>query len=228
MSKRRLSKEELESDPLIENYTKAVNYYQTHKPTILAAVIGIVVVVGSLIGYNYYSEQQELEAQNLLATAESYYNQGDYDKALNGDSFELTYGFAQIANDYSGTHAGNLATYYAAVSAYRLGNVEEAISFFNNFEVPRGILGVGPLTFHAKLLDENEQNELSSTMYLKAAEWDVNDNTTPYNLLKAAQASYEAGNYDDASDIATRVIREYPQSPEIADAQKLLGMLAAL
>lgn len=225
---KRLSKEELESDPLIDNYNKAVSIYQENKAVILSSVIGVLVVIASIIGYNYYSAQQETEAQNLLATAESYYNQGDFEKALNGDSFELTYGFAQIAQDFSGTEAGNLASYYASVSTYRLGNVDEAISFLEQFKVPRGILGVGPLTFHAKLLDENEMNAESAVMYLKAAEWDMNQTTTPYNLLKAAQAYYEADDYSQSEALAQRVINEYPQSLEVADAQKLMGMLAAL
>ena len=125
-----LSKEELQTDPLLENVAKATTFFNENKTIILSILIGITVVVGSLIGYRYYSTELEQQAQELLSIAESYYSEGDYDRALNGDSFELTYGFLAIANDFSGTEAGNLANYYASVSSFKMGDIENALSYF--------------------------------------------------------------------------------------------------
>lgn len=225
MSKR-LSKEELETDPLIENYNKAVSFYHTNKTTLLSLIVAVVVIIGSVVGYNYYSAGQEDKAQQHLATAERYYNQGDYESALNGSDQDLTYGFLAISNDFSGTYAGNLATYYAGISHFKLGNIEEAITFVENYDVPEGILGVGPISFLANLYEANGSYAKAGEQYVKAAEWDVNDSTTPFNLLKAAQAYYEAGETDRADELAGRIIDEYPSSAELAEAQKLQGMLA--
>lgn len=220
-----LSKEELQTDPLIESYNKAVSFFNENKTTILAVVISLVVVIGSLIGYNFYSSAQEQEAQNLLATAESYYNQGDFEKALNGDSFELTYGFLAIANDYSGTEAGNLAIYYAAVSSFKLGNIEEAVEYMSRYDAPEGILGVGPLSFYAKLYNANGSTQKAAETFVKAANWDENPSTTPYNLYKAAEAYYELGNYGEAQEITDRIMDEYPNSAEVTDVMKLKGKI---
>ncbi|MEX0719419.1 MAG: tetratricopeptide repeat protein [Balneolaceae bacterium] len=226
MSKR-LSKEELESDPLIENYNRAAAYLSENKAVISSMIIGVVVIIAALIGYNFYSSVQEAEAQELLSVAESYYTQGDYENALHGDEFELTYGFSQIANDYSGTNAGNIATYYAAVSSLNLNNIEDALMYINRFDVPDGILGVGPLSFHANLLQANGSFERAAQKYLEAANWNKNETTTPFNLLKAARAFYEAGNYDRADELASQIIDEYPTSAELAESQRLKGMIAA-
>jgi tetratricopeptide (TPR) repeat protein len=223
-----LSKEELQTDPLIENYNKAASYFNENKNTIIAVLVSAVVLIGAIVGFNYYSETQEQEAQNLLATAENYYAQGDYDKALNGDTFELTYGFIAIANDYSSTEAGNLAIYYAAVSSFKLGNLEEAIEYISRYEAPDGILGVGALTFEAKLYDANESTEKAAQTFEKAANWDENTSTTPYNLYKAAEAYLELENMDKVQSLTQRIIDEYPTSPELTEAQKLQGRIKSM
>lgn len=222
-----LSKEELQTDPLLENVAKATTFFNENRTIILAVVIGIVVVVGSLIGYTYYSSSQEQQAQELLAIAEGYYSEGDFDRALNGDSFELTYGFLAIANDFSGTEAGNLANYYASVSSFKLGNIEDALSQFERYDAPNGILGVGSISFYASILKENGSLEKAAETYVEAAEWDENDFTSPYNLLEAAKIYYYLGNYEVAQELADRIIKEYPTSSEATESLRLEGMISA-
>lgn len=226
MSKR-LSKEELESDPLIENYNRAAAYVNENKSFITSITIALVIIVGGIVGYNYYSSAQEQEAQQLLSVAENYYNQAQYENALYGDEFELTYGFDQIAEEFPRTSAGNIANFYAAVSSYELGDIENALLFMEEFDVPEGILGVGPLSFHGKLLLTNENYEAAAEKFIQAANWNENSVTTPSNLLEAAQAYYQGGNYERAGEIATQIIEEYPQSGQIAESQRLKGMIAA-
>ncbi|WP_103663714.1 tetratricopeptide repeat protein [Gracilimonas amylolytica] len=226
MSKR-LSKEELESDPLIENYNRAANFYVENKVTVLSTIIGLVVLIGGIIGYNYYSGAQESQAQELLAIAEGYYSQGDYENALYGNEFELTYGFDQIADEFPRTNAGNIAIYYAAVSSFELGDVENALNYMESFDIPDGIMGVGPLTFHARLLMANESHEAAAQKFVEAANWDENEVTTPSNLFEAAQAYHKAGNNERANELVTQIIEDYPQSSKFAESQKLKGMIAA-
>jgi predicted negative regulator of RcsB-dependent stress response len=226
MSKR-LSKEELESDPLIENYNRAANFYVENRVKVLSTIIGLVVLIGGIVGYNYYSGAQESQAQELLAIAEGYYSQGDYENALYGNEFELTYGFDQIADEFPRTNAGNIAIYYAAVSSFELGDVENALNYMESFDVPDGIMGVGPLTFHARLLMANESIEAAAQKFVEAANWNENEVTTPSNLYEAAQAYYKAGNKERANELVTQVIDQYPESSKYAESQKLKGMIAA-
>ena len=226
MSKR-LSKEELETDPLIENYNRLANYYNDNKSQILSIAAAIIIIIGGFFGYQYYSSAQENQAQELLSIAENYYNQGDFENALYGNDFELTYGFDQIADEFSGTNAGNLANYYAAVSSFELSDTENALNYINEFDVPEGILGVGPLTFHAKVYLANENYEAAAQKFVEAANWVENEVTTPSNLYQAAEAYYKAENYDRADELVTRIIEDYPQSGQLAQSQRLKGMIAA-
>lgn len=225
MSKK-FTKEELERDPLLDFYVKSSNYFVANRVTILSIAVTLLVVVAVFIGYGFYSSDQEAKAQNLLAIAEVEYSQGDYLKALKGDEFELTLGFEQIADNYSGTDAGNLASYYAAVSNFKLGNTLEALAYMQEFKPADGIMGVGAVSFHASLLEANESLEKAARMYEKAAEWDVNDSTTPYNLFKAANIYFEMGELEKAKELAETIVKEYPNSLEVAESQQLQGRIA--
>ena len=222
---KRLTEEELEHDPLIDFYTKIMGFYYAHKSEVIGGSIALIVVIGSIIGYTTYSSSQEEEAQNRLASAEQYFMEGDYQKALTGSEADFTVGFEQIINNYGGTDAANLATYYAAVSEYQLGNYEQALSYIQEFDYPSGILGVGPISFHASLLSDMERHEEAAQKYIQAAEWDKNESTTPVNYFQAAEAFYLAGDIDQAKKYVNIVINEYPNALTSGEPERLKGLL---
>lgn len=224
---KKLTKEELEQDPLLQSYAKVQQTYLENKNTIIGAAIAVIVIIGLSFGYYYYSQSQETRAQELMGVAETYFLNGNYEAALSGSEQEFTVGFEQIINNYSGTKAGNLARYYAAVSEYKLGNTEQALEYMREFEVPEGIMGVAPLSFKAVLLTETGSHQEAADTYVQAAELDENDATTPYNYLEAASAYNDAGNSDQARNYAQKVVDEYPNSPQVPEAERLLGRLMA-
>ena len=218
--------DDLTQDPLIQWFEKTNEYIQSNKTSIIGIAVAIVVFTGSIIGYSFYSSSQEEQAQQLLSIAEGYYAEGDYQKALDGDSFELTYGFRAIATDFSGTYAGNLASYYSAISAYQLGNIEQAIGYIESFEVPEGILGVGAKNLHAKLYLANGDMESAAKTFETAARWDNNEATTPDNLLSAAGLYAELGNTTKAADLVEEILTQFPSSSQESRAEFLKGNLA--
>ena len=153
MSKKQV-KEELEQDILLDTFSKAQSFYDSNKNAIIGAAIALIVVVGGSIGYYYYASAQESQAQQLMGQASQAYLQGNYQQALTGSEADFTVGFQQIINNYSITDAANLARYYAAVSEFKLGNPQEALSYIQEYEVPAGIMGVGPLSFHGVVLTD--------------------------------------------------------------------------
>lgn len=224
---KKLTKEELEQDPLLQSYAKVQETYLQHKNTIIGAGIAVILAIGLSIGYYYYSQSQENTAQRLMGSAETYFMTGDYQSALTGSEEEFTVGFEQIINNYSGTKAANLAHYYAAVSEYKLGNIQSALDYINEFEVPEGIMGVAPLSFKAVVLTETGNHEQAAETYVQAAELDINEATTPYNYLEAANAYHDAGNSEQARTYAQRILDDYSNSAQAPEAQRLLGRLMA-
>ena len=90
----------------------------------IIGLIGVVaVVVLGYLGYNkIFAEPQQKDAMNEMYTAKKY-----FDDAVNGmssdslykmalDGGEGKYGMVDIAREYSGSPAANLANYYAGMS----------------------------------------------------------------------------------------------------------------
>lgn len=224
---RGLKKEELEQDILIEYSSRFMYYYENNKATVIGSGIGLLLAVGLITGFFWYSAQQQEEAQNLLGIAEEQMMRGNYQTALYGDENNFTLGFVQIADNYSRTDAGNLASYYAAVSEYELGNYEDALTRIQRFDVPSGIMGVAPLSFHANILTELGRFEEAGQKFIQAAEWNENSATTPSNLMEAALAFREAGDTSRAREIVNRILNEYPNSQQATEAQRFQGLLSS-
>lgn len=224
---KRLSKEQLETDPLLTSYYIFVSFIKRNLAAVVTSSLAVLILIGGGIGYYLYSQAQEETAQILLADAEKAFQQGEYEIALWGDDVRMTAGFIDIINNYSRTRAGNLARYYAAVSEAEQNAYEEALVHMSRFDPPKGILGVGPISFHAVLLTNVGEFDAAARMYIKAAEWDRNEATTPRNLLSAARAYKEDGNITTATELVDRILEEY-EATDIADqARRLQGMLIA-
>lgn len=218
-------REQLEQDPLHRFYSRVEAFFYENYTTIISVGVAVIVAVALSVGYYYYSQSQEDAAQEMLGFAEELYRNGQYEKALTGDQQNMVAGFNEIIDNYSGTDAGNLAHYYAAVCEYQLGNPEEALSHIQQHVPAEGILGVGPVSFHAVVLNELGRHEEASAKFVEAAEWDENEATTPYNLLQAAESNQLAGNLDRAYDLAQRVMDEYPDNQLADQAKRLKGRL---
>lgn len=222
---KKLTKEEAEQDPFIRSYSNIQAFYLNNRKIILASGIIVILAIGLAIGYHYYQKSQDKKAAKKMAMAETYLLKQDYQLALTGSAAKSVVGFQQIIDNHSGTKAGNLAHYYAAVCEYKLGKTQQAISYINKYDEPEGILGVGPLSFKAMLYTVAGNYKKGAQVYAKAAQWDKNKSTTPYNYLEAAQAYKTAGQPAKAREYAQLIVNNYPNSAQAIDAKKLLGLL---
>lgn len=223
---KRLTKEQLETDPLLTSYYLFTSFLKRNLTAVIATSVVVVLIIGGGLYYYFYTQEQEAEAQELLVLAEQAFQQGEYETALWGDDEQLRSGLIDIINNYGRTNAGNLARYYAAVSEAELGNHGEALIYIERFDPPEGILGVGPVSFHAVVLANLGEYSRAADIFVKAAEWDINESTTPQNLLNAAQAAMEAGETARAVQLVNRILNEYEDAPIADQAKRLEGMLS--
>lgn len=221
----KLKDEHMEQDVLIEYSSRFLHFYRNNKGVVIGTGIGLVLSIALVIGYVVWSIQQEDEAQILLGQAEEYFMMGELQLALEGNDEPFEPGFIQIADNYPRTRAGNLATYYAAVVYFELGEYDNALSYIERFSHPEGVMGVTPVSFHASILSELNRYEEAGEKFLEAAEWTENESMTPYNLIEAAISFEAAGASTRAVDVLDRIIEEYPNSPQVSEAERLKGRL---
>jgi len=223
----RLSKDELESDALVTSYVNATTFYREHKGSIYGGLIALLLIVGGIFWYINHTAAQEADSREAIIYAEQQFLNGNFETALYGSEEDLEPGLIEIANRYSNTTAGNLAFYYAAVSHTELGDYESALEMIKEFDAPSGVMGVAPKSLHAMILMQLERYTDAVAMFERAAEWDVNTSTTPFNLMHAAEAAYAAGDYTKAQRLATTIKNDYPNSQQATQARRIEGMLSA-
>ena len=198
---------------------------------LLAAVA--LITVGYLLYNKYVAEPKQDTAANEMFDAQQFFKQATeattpsatdslYKLALNGKDKKL--GFLKLADDFSGTDAGNLANYYAGMSLLNTGKYADAIKYLENFSSSDQMLK--PLAIGA-IGDANaELNKPKEALeyYVKAAETNKNEVTTPRFLLKAGQTALDLGNKADALKYFTEIKEKYESSPDAQGIDGYIGM----
>jgi len=223
----KLSKEHLESDQLVTSYYLTVTWIKQNQGAVIAGVVAFIALVGGIIWFVTNSSAKEVSARDAIVFAENQFMLGNFDTALYGGDNTNQVGLIEIVSRYRRTTAGNLALYYAAVSELNLGNYESALDFITDYKPIRGVMGVAPISLHGVILMQLERYSDAVRVFERAAEWDVNESTTPFNLHLAAEAAFAAGNHRRASDLVNRIKTEFPDSPQFTQAQQLNGKLSA-
>jgi TolA-binding protein len=219
-------KEEIQADAFVTGYAKALDFFYHQKRlvyTIAGAVVGLIVLFA---GWSFYSDSQETKAKGLLVEAESAFIRKEYMAALNGDG-ALNVGLLAIVSDFGSTESGNLAAYYAAVSASQINDFDTALEMIERFDAPKGVMGVGAVGLHGSILESMGDNAGAAKLFSKAAKWDVNDATTPSYLVMAANAALKAGDSQAAAAYADEVLASYSESQHAAKASEIKARIGS-
>ena len=190
-----------------------------------------VVTVGFLLYQKFVVEPKQLEAADEMFVAQQNFQKAIdattgqdslFNLALNGA--EGKYGFVKIAEEYSGTDAGNLANYYAGIAYLNTGKNTEAITYLDKFSSDDMILSTLAQGAIGDAFAQKNQLKEALDYYKKAAEMNVNDLTTPRFLLKAGQTAFTLGQKADALKYFTEIKEKYESAPEARNIDGLIGM----
>ena len=198
-------------------------------------IIGFVAAAAILtIGYLAYQRfidtpKQDEAANEMFVAQQNFQKATDgvasdslYKLSLNGS--EGKFGFLKIADEYSGTDAGNLANYYAGIAYLNTGKYTEAIDYLSNFKSDDIVLGALAKGAIGDAYSQKNQPKEALENYVKAAESNKNDFTTPRFLLKAGKTALALGNKADALKYFTDIKENYEATPEAASVDVLIGL----
>jgi tetratricopeptide (TPR) repeat protein len=210
---------------------RAELFFHKYKKQMGIAAAVVIGVVGIIVAYKlWYVPTKDAEAQSELFYAEQYFEKDSFNVAINGGKLikladgtdKTTMGLEEIADSYGLTPSGNLAQYYLGISYLRTGKFEDAIKHLGKFstdDVVLNSIAVGAMgDAHMEL---NKADE-AIKYYLKAADANANNFTSPIYLKKAAGAYESKGNYEDAIKLYERIQKEYFRSTEARDMDKFI------
>ena len=216
---------------LDETASKTEDWVARNQKVIIGLVAGVALfTVGYLAYQKFIASPKQDEAANEMFVAQQNFQKATdgvasdslYKLSLNGS--EGKFGFIKIADEYSGTDAGNLANYYAGMAYLNTGKYAEAIDFLTKFKSEDIVLDAMAKGAIGDAYAQQNKSKEALENYIKAAESNKNDFTTPRFLLKAGKTALALGNKEDALKYFTDIKDNYDATPEAASVDVLIGL----
>lgn len=198
-------------------------------------VIGAIAVLA--IGYLCYTKfivaPKEEEAADEMFQAQSHFQQAadatdpkvsDSLYALSLKGAEGKLGFIKIAEDFSGTDAGNIANYNVGIAYLHTKKYKEAIEYLEKFNSKDMILAAVAKGAIGDAYSQLNQPKEALDFYVKASELNKNEVTSPRFLLKAGQTALGLNQKADALKYFTEIKEKYENAPEAANIEAMIGL----
>lgn len=211
----------------VESSSNTEAFFIKFKKQILIVVVAVIVVIAGLLLYKAYVQApREDKASTALAKGQQYFNQEQFDKALNGDGAGYA-GFVKIASDYSGTDAANLADLYAGLCYANLGKWAEAVTYLEQFS-SKGDAMISPSAMAAlgnAYANTGNVDKAISTLKKAAdmadskAEDGTNNSLAPTFLVQAAQLLESQNKNDEALKIYQDVKKKYVNAQVVQSSE---------
>lgn len=218
--------ENLESaDTLQERLLGTENFLKRNQRIITIAFGVLLVAVAGYLVMNYLQGEKETKAQEEVFFAQRYYEIDSLNRVVNG--FGTQPGAKAVSEDYAGTKAGNLASFYTGVAYLKQGKFQEAINYLEKFSTSDLLVQARAYALIGDAHQELKQYDQAVLSYKKAIDHKPNKFFTPPYLMKLALA-YELQNKPESA-IATyeQLLKDYPNASDANNAKKYKGKLLA-
>ena len=170
----------------------------------------ILLILGSLYGYQRYQHYQEQQAQEVLWPSVYLVEAKKYKQALKGS--DTSEGLLWLIENYPRTKAAQQGYIYLGGIYIRLGKYEKALYYLNKFTIPEKLFQarVEELKADAHRALGNDIEALAG--YKRAAACDTNTYFTPIQLYKAAQLYEKQEKLEDALALYQRICKDFYKS----------------
>ena len=215
------------ADALSKKISQSEEFVKKNQNLIVGILGTIIVVLLSFSLFNYYKENQNINAQEEMFQAVYYYEQDSIVKALNGDG--NNYGFLEIIDEYGFSEAANLSNFYAGSSYLKLGNYENAINYLKSFSSSDLLIQARAYSLIGDAYVEMMDYDNAIRFFKKASSNNPNEYFTPTYLLKLALVYEQVDNLESALDCYTSIINEFKESSEfqisIKNRKRIEGLM---
>ncbi len=217
---KKVKEEEIRQQNVAEAVSKTEEFFNKNSKYIYGCITAVLVIALLVICYNRFILQpKKAEAMEQMVQAETWFAQGDYETALNGDGNFL--GFLDIIDQY-GAKGGQSVYFYAGVASLQTGAYDDAISFLKKYKGEDPILLARAQSCIGDAYVNKEEVETAIQWFKKAAKTAFD---TPYAaeyLIKAGIAAESLGMNDEALSFYKEVKDRYATSPEAAEIDKYI------
>jgi tetratricopeptide (TPR) repeat protein len=220
---------ETKEEPIVDitqTVSKAEKFIEDNKKSLAIIFGSAVVLLAAYFGWKkMYIEPLETEAQSKIFWAQNFFEKDSINWAIKGDG--VNPGFEEIIDQYGSTPTGNLAHYYLGICYLDKGKYEDAIEQFEAYDAKDEYTGVIATADIGECKMEMGKPDEAIKYYLKAADMNKNDFTSPIYLMKAANAYESMNNFADAAKVYEQIKSDFPDSREGKEVDKYLAYAKA-
>lgn len=207
----------------IDEQVNQPSFIEKNAKAIIIGIVAIVLIVAGLIVYNnYVVEPREEEASTAISKGQDYFNNQQFEMALNGDSVNYK-GFVALANEYSSTKAGNLANLYAGLCYAKLDKWQEAANYLEKYDAqddqmisPSAIGALGNAYIYLQQYDKAVET------LKKAARAADNNSVSPIFLIQAGEVLESQGKKEEALKLYQEIKTKYQNSMQYQTIDKYI------
>jgi tetratricopeptide (TPR) repeat protein len=221
-----MAKKEEKQHNELENVQHALTsteaFIEKYQKQILIAVGSIILVVLLIMSFkNFYLDKREIAAQNEISKSQAAFAADSFRIALEGKGVE-SLGFKEIASEYSITSTGKLASAYAGICYFKLGQYDNAIKYLSKYSGSDNYFSVSVTGLIGDCYVNLNDNSKAIGYFEKAADKD-NAVLSPVYLKKAGLI-YESQNEAEKAEKAyTKIKEKYPKSSDASDIDKYIA-----
>ena len=219
-----MAKQEIKQEQVLnveEAVSRSEAFINKNKKTVIIAAIGVAVLIAACMSVSIWVvKPREQKAAEALFAGEKYFQNGNYEAALNGDQEYA--GFEAVSSEFKGTKAANLAKAYAGISLAKLGRYEEAIPMLKAFKGSDVMVAPSVLAALGNCYAQVGDDAQAAATLVKAAKKADNNLLSPAYLIQAGQIYEKLGKKSEALKVYTEIKTKYYGSMQAMDIDKYI------
>ncbi len=223
--KKEFAKRVKKQDDLIDTYENALSWYETNKKLLTNVGIAIALLIAG--GWFYYNNDRtnNEKAANEFSKVFTYYDNGQYQLAINGIPEKNIRGLQAIVSDYGSTHYGNIAQFYLANSYFNSGDFSKAMEAFEDADLEAPMLEASRIAGIAACYEVQSNFQDAAKYFERAGKYSANDPNSAEYLANAARNYAKVGKKEQAIDLYKLIKKEHSSSAAAREAERYLDEL---
>jgi len=223
--KKKITKKEIQEDKLVTSFYNIQEYFEENKQKLLTGVGVIAVVILGVFWFVNKKAEDNLLAASQLSLIIPSYEQGQFQKAIDGEPGTQINGLQNIVDQYGSTEQGELAKIYLANSYYSLGNYEKALESYTDYSGNSKLHKASSYAGMAACFEQMNKFGEAANYYQKAANtYNVKSQAADF-LLNAGINYIKSGNNTDAKLALEKIKKDYTATSAAREVEKYLSQL---
>ena len=223
--KKKLTKKELQEDKLVTSFYKSQEFFEQYKQNLLIGIGAIAIIILAVTWFVNKKADDNLLAAAKISQIVPTFEQGQFQKAIDGEPGTQLDGLKNIVENYGSTEQGELAKIYLANSYYSLGKYEDALKNFSDYSGNSVIHKSTAYAGMAACFEISGEFGKAADYYKKAANtYNLKSQSSEF-LLNAGINYIKSGQNEEAREVLETVKKDYNTTTAANEVEKYLSQL---